>query len=101
MPAETFRPLDDQVVIEFLPLKEKSIGGVIVPDNGHAKPVYGKVLAVGPGKPIKGGRRSTPMVSAGDVVVIGRYAGLDFHGAERKELKVIRERDILAVAEGL
>jgi chaperonin GroES len=89
------RPLDDRVVVEPLEAEEKTAGGILLPDTAKQKPQRGRVLAVGPGKLRDTGERSALAVSKGDEVIYGRYAGNDIQ-VDRKELKILRESDILA-----
>ncbi len=89
------RPLDDRVVVEPLEADEKTAGGIILPDTAKQKPQRGRVVAVGPGKLLDNGQRSAVSVFKGDEVIYGRYAGNDIE-VERKEIKILRESDILA-----
>jgi chaperonin GroES len=89
------RPLDDRVVIEPLEAEDKTAGGILLPDSAKQKPQRGRVLAVGPGKLSDTGRRTAVSVVTGDEVIYGRYAGNDIQ-VDRKELKILRESDILA-----
>src|SRR5713101_3789331 len=89
------RPLDDRVVVEPLEAEEKTAGGILLPDTAKQKPQRGRVLAVGPGKLLDSGKRTTVSVAKGDEVIYGRYAGNDID-VERKEIKILRESDILA-----
>jgi chaperonin GroES len=89
------RPLDDRVVVEPLEAEEKTAGGILLPDTAKQKPQRGRVLAVGPGKLMDDGKRAALAVSKGDEVLYGKYAGNDVKvGA--KEVKILRESDILA-----
>src|SRR5262245_1233558 len=89
------RPLDDRVVVEPLEAEEKTTGGILLPDTAKQKPQRGRVLAVGPGKMRDDGKRSAVSVVKGDEVLYGRYGGSDIE-LDRKELKILRESDILA-----
>ena len=88
-------PLDDRVVIETLEAEEKTSGGIVLPDSAKEKPQRGKVLAVGLGILSDNGKRVKVSVDVGDVVVFGKYSGTDIK-VEGKELKIMREKDILA-----
>jgi chaperonin GroES len=92
------RPLDDRVVVEPLEAEEKTAGGILLPDTAKQKPQRGRILAVGPGKLRDSGERSTLNVAKGDEVIYGRYSGSDIQ-VDRKELKIMRESDILAKIE--
>jgi chaperonin GroES len=89
------RPLDDRVVVEPLEAEEKTAGGILLPDTAKQKPQRGRVLAVGPGKLNDKGERMAVSVVKGDEVLYGRYAGSDIE-VDRKEIKILRENDILA-----
>lgn len=89
------RPLDDRVVVEPLEAEEKTAGGILLPDTAKQKPQRGRVLAVGPGRMLEDGKRAAIAVSKGDEVLYGRYAGSDIE-VDRKEIKILRESDILA-----
>jgi chaperonin GroES len=89
------RPLDDRVVVEPLEAEEKTAGGILLPDTAKEKPQRGKVLAVGPGKANDDGKRTPIGVAVGDTVLYGRYAGNDIEIGD-KEIKIMRESDILA-----
>ena len=89
------RPLDDRVVVEPLDAEESTAGGIILPDTAKQKPQRGKVLAVGPGKALENGNRAPVAVAVGDEVLFGRYAGNDIE-VSGKEIKIMRESDILA-----
>ena len=44
------RPLQDRVLVKRLEEKEKTKGGIIIPDSAKEKPIMGEVVAVGGGK---------------------------------------------------
>ena len=89
------RPLDDRVVVEPLEAEEKTAGGILLPDTAKQKPQRGRVLAVGPGKLRDNGERAVLAVQKGDEVIYGRYSGSDIE-VDGKEIKILRESDILA-----
>ena len=91
----SLRPLDDRVVVEPLEAEEKTSGGILLPDTAKQKPQQGKVIAVGPGKLSDKGVRSAVGVKVGDTVLFGKYSGSDVEVSNR-ELKILRESDILA-----
>jgi chaperonin GroES len=89
------RPLDDRVVVEPLEAEEKTAGGILLPDTAKQKPQRGRVVAIGPGKLLEDGQRAKVAVVKGDEVLYGRYSGTEVE-VDRKELKIMRESDILA-----
>ena len=92
---DKIRPLDDRVVVEPLEAEEKTAGGILLPDTAKQKPQRGRVVAAGPGKLLDSGKRATLNVQKGDEVIYGKYAGNDVT-VDRKEIKILRESDILA-----
>ncbi len=89
------RPLDDRVVVEPLEAEEMTPGGILLPDTAKQKPQRGRVLAVGPGRLRDNGERSVLSVAINDEVIYGKYSGSDIE-VEGKEVKILRESDILA-----
>jgi chaperonin GroES len=89
------RPLDDRIVVEPLEAEEKTAGGILLPDSAKQKPQRGRVVAVGPGKLLDDGKRAALAVAKGDEVLYGKYAGSDVKVGS-KEVKILRESDILA-----
>jgi len=75
--------------------EETTPGGIVLPDTAKEKPQRGKVLAVGPGRLMDNGKRTEMSVAVGDEVIFGKYSGTDIE-LEGKELKIIRESDVLA-----
>jgi chaperonin GroES len=45
------KPLADRVLVEPAPAETKTSGGIIIPDTAKEKPMRGKIVAVGNGKP--------------------------------------------------
>ncbi|MGQ9504429.1 MAG: co-chaperone GroES [Thermogutta sp.] len=89
------RPLDDRIVVEPLEAEEKTAGGIVLPDTAKEKPQRGKVLAIGPGRLLDNGKRTEMSLAVGDEVIFGKYSGTDIE-LEGKELKILRESDVLA-----
>ncbi|MHB1652808.1 MAG: co-chaperone GroES [Desulfitobacteriaceae bacterium] len=89
------QPLGDRVVIQALPLEEKTKSGIIMPDTAKEKPQEGKVVAVGPGRMEKGERIALD-VKAGDRVIYSKYAGTEVK-YDGEEYLILKETDILAI----
>jgi len=90
------KPLGDRVIVERLGAKEKSQGGLYLPDTAQEKPQEGKVMAVGPGKTLKSGKLVAPTVKAGDRILFGKYSGSELK-VDDKEYVFLNEDDILAI----
>jgi len=92
------RPLQDRIIVKRLEGEEKTKGGIIIPDSAKEKPMEGKVIAVGNGKLLENGQRSTPEVKVGDHVLFGKYAGTEVK-IDGEEHLILREDDILGIIE--
>ena len=91
------QPLGDRVVVEREEAKDKTAGGIVLPDMAKDKPQKGKVIAVGDGRVAKDGKRRPLQVKAGDQVLFTSYAGEEFKMEGDKKVLLMREDDILAV----
>lgn len=89
------RPLDDRIVVKPLEAEAMTAGGIVLPDTAKEKPQRGTVVAVGPGKLLDNGTRSTLAVAMGDEVIYGKYSGSDIEVGD-EEYKILRESDVLA-----
>ena len=69
------RPLHDRVIVHRLEEEEKTKGGIIIPDTAKEKPQEGKVIAVGPGKILENGTKTTLDVKVGDKILFGNIPG--------------------------
>jgi chaperonin GroES len=90
------KPLADRVVVKPSVAEEKTKGGIIVPDTAKEKPVWGEVIAVGPGKTSDEGKIIVPEVKVGDRVLYGKYSGTEVT-IDGEELLIMRESDIFAI----
>jgi chaperonin GroES len=92
------KPIGDRIVIQRQESQDKTAGGIYLPDSAKNKPQKGKVLAVGPGKQLKDGRRQSLQVKEGDTVLFTSWAGDEYkqHKTEHNIL-LMREEDVLAV----
>ena len=97
------KPLSDHLLLEPL-REEKRKGGIILPDTvDKERPEKAKVVAVGPGKFDKDGKRVPLEVKKGQVVLFKKYGPDEIKipagrtGGDDKEYLIAREEDILAV----
>lgn len=92
----TLKPLADRVVVKPSAAEEKTKGGIIVPDTAKEKPVWGEVIAVGPGKTSDEGKVIALEVKVGDRVLYGKYSGTEVT-IDGEEVLIMRESDIFAI----
>lgn len=93
------KPLGDRVVVKTIEEEQKTAGGIVLPDTAKEKPQKGEVLAVGTGKLLDNGERVPLEVKVGDKVIFAKYGGTEVK-VDGKEYLILRESDILAIAEG-
>ena len=84
-------PLHDRVIVKAEPPKEKTIGGIIIPDTAKEKPQNGTVVAVGKGK-----KDELMTVKNGDEVLFPKHAGAEIV-IEGDPFLIMRESDIIAI----
>jgi chaperonin GroES len=92
------RPLDDRVVIKPSDPKDKTAGGIILPDTAKEKPQVGKVVAVGPGKLLDNGKRSEISVKKNDEVIYGKYTGNEVE-IDGEKYVILEEKYVLGIVE--
>ncbi len=90
------KPLNDRVLVTRVEEEQKTAGGIIIPDTAKEKPQEGKVVAVGPGKLEKGGKRVPLEVKKGDRILFSKYAGTDIK-IDGVEHVFMKEDDILGI----
>jgi chaperonin GroES len=91
-------PLEDRIVVKPQEAETKTAGGIVLPDTAKEKPLMGKVVAVGPGKMLESGKRSSMSVKKNDTVLYGKYSGSEVE-VDGVEYKIVRESEILGVVE--
>ena len=90
------KPLADRVVVRPSVAEERTKGGIIVPDTAKEKPVWGEIIAIGPGKVSDEGKLIASEVKVGDRVLYGKYSGTEVT-IDGEELLIMRESDIFAI----
>lgn len=90
------QPLGDRILVEVLEAKEKTKGGIVLPDTAKEKPQEAKVVAVGNGRVSDEGKVIPPQVKVGDVILFGKYSGTEIN-VDDKECLMLKEEDILAI----
>lgn len=91
-----FRPLHDQILVLRVESEAKTAGGLIIPDTAKEKPYQGEIIAVGPGRMDKNGKRVPLDVKKGDRVLFQRYAGTEVK-IDGVEHLMMREDDVLCI----
>jgi len=89
-------PLADRIVVKPAEAEEKTKGGLYLPDTAKEKPVWGEVIAAGPGKTSDDGKKIPMEVKVGDKVLYGKYSGTEIT-IDGQEVLIMRESDIFAI----
>ena len=87
------KPLADRVLLKPAAAEEKTVSGIIIPDNAKEKPLKGEVIATGDGT-----KDEKMVVKKGDEVLFGKYAGTELE-VDGEKLLIMRQSDILAIYE--
>lgn len=94
----TLQPLGDRLVVQREELEEKTSGGIFLPDSAKDKPTRGRVVAIGNGRVLNDGTRSSMQVKVGDRVLFTSYAGESIE-IDDQEYLLMGESEVLAVIE--
>lgn len=92
------KPLGDRVLIKPCEEKEKTKGGIVLPDTAKEKPQEGEIVAVGEGRKTDDGRSIPISLKKGDRVLYGKYSGTEI-SVDGEEYLIMREEDVLAIVE--
>lgn len=88
-------PFGARILVKRVEAKERTAGGLIIPDGAKEKPQRGEVVAVGEGD-FKDGKLTQMRLKVGDQVVFGKYSGLELE-VDGVSCLFMKEDDILAV----
>jgi len=92
------KPLGEKIVVKRLEAKEKSAGGIVLPDAAKEKPQEGRVVALGEGRLLEDGKRVPFSVKVGDRIIFASYAGSEIK-LEGEEHLILQEDDVLVIVE--
>lgn len=90
------QPLGDRILVEVLKAKDRTKGGIVLPDTAKEKPQEAKVIAAGKGRFSEGGTVVPLEVKSGDKVLFGKYSGTEIT-VDDKEYLILKEEDVLAI----
>ena len=92
------RTMGDRIVIKAVGRETTTKSGIVLPDTATEKPQEGEVLAVGPGKVLDNGKRTTLEVQVGQRVLFAKYAGTEIK-IDGEEYLILRESDVMGIVE--
>ncbi len=91
----TLRPLANRIALRPIKEPEQTRGGLHIPALAKDTPQQGEVVAVGPGRYVKGER--IPMeLTVGQTVLFGKYDGTEVT-VDNEKYVIIEETEVLAV----
>jgi chaperonin GroES len=93
-----FHPLYDRILVQRMKQKEKTKGGLFIPESAKEKPIEGKVVAVGKGKTLENGEVRKLEVKKGDRVLFGKYSGTEIN-LDGEDYLILREDEVLGIIE--
>ena len=91
------KPLGSRVVVKMVEAEETTKSGLIITSKSEEKSQIAEVIKVGPGLE-EDGKKVPMQVKEGDKVVLNQYAGTTVK-YEGEEYVIVKESDILAIAE--
>ncbi len=91
------QPVNDYILIEPEKEETQTASGLYIPDTADKeKPQKAKVVAVGPGKLGRDGKREPLSVKKGDTVLYSKYGPTEVKLGQ-DEYQFIQESDVIAV----
>ena len=93
------RPLADRVLVKRCKNEEKTFGGIILPDTAREKQEMVEVIAIGPGKLDKEGKRIEVAVKVGEKVMWDKFAGNEVKIDDEDDFVIVKSDDIIAIVE--
>ncbi|OGL63423.1 co-chaperone GroES [Candidatus Uhrbacteria bacterium RIFCSPHIGHO2_02_FULL_47_44] len=92
-------PINDHLIVKAVKAVQTTASGIIIPDTADKeRPERGEVIAVGPGRELENGNRSSMPVAVGQIVLFKKYAP-DEIKVEGEEFLVITLSDVMAIVE--
>ena len=92
----TLEPLCDNILAEFVPMEEKTQGGLYIPTTNQERPNMAIVIKVGPGRLLMSGEIKPLTVKPGDKIMLAGYGGRE-KKFEGKFYIFLKEEEILAI----
>jgi chaperonin GroES len=93
------KPLADYIVVKVLEEEQVTASGIVLPDSAEKKKKKeAEVIAVGPGRILENGQRSSMDVEIGQKVLCKSWAG-DEITIDDIDYKIMSMENILAVVE--
>jgi chaperonin GroES len=93
------KPLHDRIIVRKVKTKEKTTGGIYIPEDVKDSMPEGTIVSVGPGNVRYTDGILRPLsLKVDDIVIFSEYAGTEIN-VDGESLLIMREDDILAIKE--
>lgn len=89
MSKSGIRPMSKRLAVRRFAAKEKTAGGLYIPQDSKEPQVGGEVLAVG---------KEISDITPGDTVIFGKYSGMEV-SVEGQSVLMLKYEDVLGVFE--
>ena len=90
-----YTPAPGRLIVEPLEQKDRSEGGIYLPESAKERPQLGRVVAYTPGRD-KDGKTTPAIVEVGATIFHSKYGGTEVK-IEGGDFLILREDDVLAV----
>lgn len=91
----SYTPAPGRLIVESLEQRDRSEGGIYLPESAKERPQLGRVVAYTPGRD-KDGKATEAIVKVGDTIFHSKYGGTEVR-IESADFLILREDDVLAV----
>lgn len=98
MAKTKIQPMSDGVLIKTLSRETVTKSGILLPDTSKERPEEGEVVAVGPGKMLDNGKRTTLEVKVGHKILFPKFSGTDVK-LDDEEYLMLHESDVMGIIE--
>lgn len=98
-PEVKFVPLHDNIVVEYDEPKDRTEGGILLPDICKTPPTEALVVSVGPGRQASNGEMIPMPCQVGQKVLVS-LSGIEMDNPDpdsKKKIRLVTAEDILAV----
>ena len=93
--AVKLQALGNIVLVKPGKKEEVSKGGIVIPDTAQEKSQEGEVVAIGPGRVDKDGKREKMNVKPGDIIIFPKFGGTEYK-IEGEDYIFLPENQIIA-----
>lgn len=94
-----FVPLHDRILVRRFDAKDKTPGGLIIPDAAKEQQAEGEIISVGKGKILENGNVRPLELKQGDYILFGKYSGTEIK-IDGNPFVIMREEEVIGTMVG-